>query len=71
MLENGVDIRYIQELLGHSKPETTMIYTHVSRKDILKIESPLDVMVKQIYKSDLEEDHLLLPPQHIADKQLY
>ncbi len=71
MLENGVDIRYIQELLGHSKPETTMIYTHVSRKDILKIESPLDVMVKQIYKSDIEEDHLLLPPQHIADKQLY
>jgi site-specific recombinase XerD len=42
LLENGVDIRYIQELLGHSKPETTMIYTHISRKQLMKIQSPLD-----------------------------
>lgn len=42
LLERGVDIRYIQELLGHSKPETTMIYTHVARKDALAISSPLD-----------------------------
>jgi site-specific recombinase XerD len=60
MLENGIDLRYIQELLGHSKPETTMIYTNVSRKDILKIESPLDVMVKEIYKTDKREENLLL-----------
>lgn len=51
MLENGIDIRYIQELLGHSKPETTMIYTHVSRKDVLKISSPLDVTVRELRKS--------------------
>lgn len=44
LLEKGVDIRYIQELLGHSKPETTMIYTHVSRKDLLNIKSPLDLL---------------------------
>ena len=60
MLENGIDIRYIQELLGHSKPETTMIYTHVSRKDIMKIESPLDVTVKELLNSDKNNENLLL-----------
>ncbi|MGC1631104.1 MAG: tyrosine-type recombinase/integrase [Gelidibacter sp.] len=42
LLEQGVNLRHIQELLGHSKPETTMIYTHVARKDLLEIRSPLD-----------------------------
>lgn len=42
LIENGVGLRYVQDLLGHSKPETTMIYTHVAKKDLLKIESPLD-----------------------------
>ena len=42
LLENGTDIRFIQELLGHASPKTTMIYTHVSIKKISKIKSPLD-----------------------------
>ncbi len=42
LLENGTDLRYIQELLGHSRPETTMVYTHVTRKDLREIKSPLD-----------------------------
>jgi len=42
LIENGVGLRYVQDLLGHSKPETTMIYTHVAKKDLLKIQSPLD-----------------------------
>jgi integrase/recombinase XerD len=42
LLEAGTDIRYIQELLGHNSPKTTMIYTHVSSKKISEIKSPLE-----------------------------
>ena len=42
LLEDGTDLRYVQEFLGHKKPETTMIYTHVTRKDAQRIRSPLD-----------------------------
>lgn len=42
LLESGVDIRYIQKLLGHSSVETTQIYTHIATKDISKIKNPLD-----------------------------
>ncbi len=52
LLENGTDIRYIQSLLGHSRPETTMIYTHVQSEDLQKITNPLDLIVKQIELRD-------------------
>ena len=42
LLENGTDIRYIQELLGHNSPKTTMIYTHVTENSLKKIKNPLD-----------------------------
>ncbi|MDR0463876.1 MAG: site-specific integrase [Treponema sp.] len=42
LLENGTDIRYIQDLLGHSSIRTTERYTHVAKRSILKIKSPLD-----------------------------
>ena len=52
LIENGVGLRHVQELLGHAKPETTMIYTHIARKDLLKIESPLDSAVKELIRTD-------------------
>ncbi|WP_345191331.1 tyrosine-type recombinase/integrase [Algibacter agarivorans] len=42
LLESGTDIRYIQELLGHNSPKTTMIYTHVSTTNLKDIKNPFD-----------------------------
>ena len=43
LLESGTDLRYIQDLLGHSSPKTTMIYTHVSSTSLKKIVNPFDM----------------------------
>ena len=42
LLESGVQLRYIQELLGHASSKTTERYTHVSNKEIKNIRNPLD-----------------------------
>lgn len=42
MLEHGVNIRVLQELLGHADVKTTEIYTHVMQRDLRRLESPLD-----------------------------
>lgn len=60
LLENGIDLRYIQELLGHAKPETTMIYTHVTKKDLMKIESPLDLALKSMAETDKNNKNIRL-----------
>ena len=42
MLENGTNIRVLQELMGHADVKTTERYTHVMDKDISRLSSPLD-----------------------------
>ena len=58
LLENGTDIRLIQTLLGHNKPETTMIYTHVSTRSLETISNPLDEAVKKFKINTNRNDYL-------------
>jgi integrase/recombinase XerD len=51
LLEKGTDLRYIQELLGHGSSKTTEIYTHISKKSLANIKSPLDQLIQQ-YNTD-------------------
>lgn len=44
LLENGVNIRMVQELMGHKDVKTTEIYTHVMSKDLNAVQSPLDML---------------------------
>ena len=45
LLENGTNLRYIQQLLGHTSSKTTEIYTHVCQTDLTKVTSPLDRLI--------------------------
>jgi integrase/recombinase XerD len=42
LMEAGTSIYHIQNLLGHTSPKTTNIYLHLTRKDLLNVQSPLD-----------------------------
>jgi len=52
LLEQGTDLPYIQTILGHESSKTTEIYTHVSKKSLAKIKSPLDVILTNNNKSN-------------------
>jgi len=49
LLEDGYDIRTVQELLGHRSVETTMVYTHVLNRGGLGVHSPLDRLRKHLW----------------------
>lgn len=55
LIEDGVGLRHVQDLLGHAKPETTMIYTHVATMELLKIRSPLDSALIALSQSDKKQ----------------
>ncbi|MCG7852112.1 MAG: tyrosine-type recombinase/integrase, partial [Methanosarcinaceae archaeon] len=50
LLEEGTEIPYIQNLLGHSDLRTTSIYLHVARKKLLKVVSPIDLLEEETDK---------------------
>lgn len=50
LLDNGTDVKYIQQLLGHNDIKTTLRYLHVTNKDVKKIESPLDKIAQKANK---------------------
>jgi len=56
LLDNGTDICYIQRLLGHTRITTTTIYLHLRRMDLLKIKSPLDILLDKKDKKDEQDD---------------
>jgi len=70
MLELGVDLRYVQAMLGHSKPETTMIYTHISTAKIQNLANPFDELVKEEMDSlrdnsnKIDEKGVLIPANY-------
>ncbi len=67
LLELGVDLRYVQSLLGHKKPETTMIYTHISSDKVSNLVNPLDELFKEelmglaAKRNDFAEKTALIP----------
>ena len=54
LIEKGYDIRTVQELLGHSDIRTTMIYTHVAKKNKLSVISPFDDL-QMAHNTDQED----------------
>ncbi|HEY6385116.1 MAG TPA: tyrosine-type recombinase/integrase [Candidatus Acidoferrum sp.] len=69
MLENGADIRFIQEMLGHSKLESTQIYTQVSIRQLKKIHTATHpgAMLEKRKPTSVPQDEAREQEAHEAD----
>lgn len=48
LLENGIDLRIIQEILGHSSPKTTALYTHLTKKTADRLETTVNHLMSEL-----------------------
>jgi len=63
LLEDGYDIRTVQELLGHTNVRTTMLYTHVLNRGGLGVQSPLDRITQRPHPDNLSPESPLAEPR--------
>ena len=57
LIENGYDVATVQLLLGHNSPNTTMVYVHIAKPNMLNIKSPLDNLQLQPGNKDKNQDY--------------